>query len=604
MVSAPKLRSGVHQKDCDLEGVEGASPPTPSHFLLFIMFAQLFAAVVSVVDVAVKTVTSTVEVIAGQKTPEEALKAVAETVTESPVVKSVTGLVEVATGEKNWEEYGTDLVESAKNTSIGRVVEGVVDIANGKDVGDALLDAAKKTSIGEAIDTTVNVISGETPIEEGVNTVVKTVAGANSPIATAVKEGSAIASGETSVVDGTTAVVQAVVAQTDPKQAHEIGVVKEQLQNEPEVVSTAIDKAIDNVTHGGFTATRELIDSTGLTNMKDRQDAAIESFQKGNIGEGVQHALAVTPLTNTVANAVDQAKGDTHGAFGHEASFGAPKGEALTGITDAVLNARTNGYYSKVRDISDSTGITDIKDQLNGGFDALMAGDLETATEKLLIRSAAVPNALARMAEKGSAYWDDLALPSADSVVALTEKSIAPLSDLGSGQRVREDAKAFIEDIYAGEFNQAANRARSLSANAEQAGFTVGAETSSYIESLEIFATGGREFDNLVDVTLNQYLQKNNPVDSLTGETAEVNAIIDNAGRIMEAGFGGVSGDIINKDFITYSEVILPLETDVVAPLMTNQLAMATVFNGSHPSDPNQHRNQEQFHAQPDEVLA
>ena len=604
MGSTPKLRSGVHQKDCDLEGVEGASPPTPSHFLLFIMIAQLFAAAVSVVDVAVKTVTSTVEVIAGQKTPEEALKAVAETVTESPVVKSVTGLVEVATGEKNWEEYGTDLVESAKNTSIGRVVEGVVDIANGKDVGDALLDAAKKTSIGEAIDTTVNVISGETPIEEGVNTVVKTVAGANSPIATAVKEGSAIASGETSVVDGTTAVVQAVVAQTDPKQAHEIGVVKEQLQNEPEVVSKAIDNAINRITHSGFTPARELIDSTGLTNMKDRQDAAIRSFQKGDIGEGVQHALAVAPVNNIVANAVDQAKGDTHGAFGHEASFGAPKGKALTGITDAVLNARTNGYYSKVRDISDSTGITDIKDQLNGGFDALMAGDLETATEKLLIRSAAVPNALARMAEKGSAYWEDLALPSADSVVALTEKSIAPLSDLGSGQRVREDAKAFIEDIYAGEFNQAANRARSLRVNAEQAGFTVGAETSSYVEALELFATGGSEFDNLVDVTLNQYLQKNNPVDSLTGETAEVNAIIDNAGRIMEAGFGGVSGDIINKDFITYSEVILPLETDVVAPLMTNQLAMATVFNGSHPSDPNQHRNQEQFHAQPDEVLA
>ena len=100
------------------------------------MFAQLFAAVVSVADVAVKTVTSTVEVIAGEKTPEEALNAVVETVTESPVVKSVTGLVEVASGEKSWEDYGTDLVESAKNTSIGRVVEGVVDIANGKDVSN------------------------------------------------------------------------------------------------------------------------------------------------------------------------------------------------------------------------------------------------------------------------------------------------------------------------------------------------------------------------------------------------------------------------------------------------------------------------------------
>ena len=564
------------------------------------MFAQLFAAAVSVVDVAVKTVTSTVEVIAGQKTPEQAFNAVAETVTESPVVKSVTGLIEVANGEKDWEEYGTDLVESAKNTSIGRVVEGVVDIANGKDVGDALLDAAKKTTIGEAIDTTSKVISGETSIEEGV----KTVAGADSPIAAAVEEGSAIASGETSVVDGTTAVVQAVVAQTDPKQAQEIGVVKEQLQNEPEVVSNAIDNAINDMTYGGFTATRELIDSTGLTNMKDRQDAAIQSFQKGDIGEGVQHALAVTPLTNTIANAVDQEKGNTHGAFGHEASFGAPKGEALTGITDAVLDARTDGYYSKVRDVVDSTGITDIKDQLDGGFDALMAGDLETATEKLLIRSTGVPNVLARMAEKGSDYWEDLSLPSAESVVALAEKRIAPLSDLGSGQRVREDAKAFIKDIYAGEFSQAASRARSLSVNAEQAGFTVGAETSSYIEALETFATGGSEFDNLVDVTFNQYLEKNDSVDSLTGETFDFIGTSDNLGRIMEAGFGSVSGDIFDTDFVTNPEVILPLQADVVAPLLTDQQAEALIFNGSHQSDPTKPHHQDQFHAQHDDVLA
>ena len=471
------------------------------------MFAQLFAAVVSVADVAVKTVTSTVEVIAGEKTPEEALNAVVETVTESPVVKSVTGLVEVASGEKSWEDYGTDLVESAKNTSIGRVVEGVVDIANGKDVGEALLDAAKQTSVGEAIDTTTKVISGETSIEEGGKAIVNTMTGANSPIATAVKEGSAIASGETSVIDGTTAVVQAVVAQTDPKQAREIGVVKEQLQNEPEVVSNAIDNAINNVTHGGFTATRELIDSTGLTNMKDRQEAAIRSFQKGDIGEGVQHALAVTPVTNIVANAADQAKGDTKGAFGHEASFGAPKGEAITGITDAVLDARTGGYYSKVRDVSDSMGITDIKDQLTGGFDALMEGNLDKATEKLFVRSAVVPNVLARMTEKGSAYWEELSLPSSESVVALTEAAMGPLPDMGSGQRVREDAKAFIEDIYAGEFRQAANRARSLSVNAEQAGISVGGETTAYIDALERFASGGTEFDNIVDITVDHYLE-------------------------------------------------------------------------------------------------
>ena len=565
------------------------------------MFAQIFAAFVSVADVVVTTVSSTVEVIAGQKTPEEALNAVVETVTESPVVKSVTGLVEVASGEKSWEDYGTDLVESAKNTSIGRVVEGVVDIANGKDVGDALVDAAKQTSIGEAIDTTVKVISGETSVEEGSKTIVNTVAGANSPIATAVKEGAAVASGETSVVDGATAVVQAVVAQTDPQQAREIGVVKEQLQNEPDVVSTAIDKAINNVTHGGFTATRELIDSTGLTNMKDRQDAAIRSFQKGDIGEGIQHALAVTPVTNMVANAVDQAKGDTNGAFGHQATFGAPTGEAITGVTDAVLDARTDGYYSKVRDVVDSTGLTDIKDQLNGGFDALMAGDLETATEKLLIRSAAVPNALARMAEKGSTYWEDLSLPSAESVIALAEQSIAPLPDLGSGQRVREDAKAFIENIYAGEFNQAVNRARSLSLNAEQTGITLGAEVTSYIEALELFANGGSEFDNLVDVTLNQYLVKNSPVDSITGETAD-DKIINNIGATTKAGFWN-SSDTTETDFITNPEVIPPLKALDNVSLLTDHLATATVINGLDTSDPTQ-QQQDPFLAQNDDLLA
>ena len=29
--STPELCSGVHQKGCDLEGVEGATPPTPNH---------------------------------------------------------------------------------------------------------------------------------------------------------------------------------------------------------------------------------------------------------------------------------------------------------------------------------------------------------------------------------------------------------------------------------------------------------------------------------------------------------------------------------------------------------------------------------------------
>ena len=31
--STPELCSGVHQKGCDLEGVEGATPPTPNHSL-------------------------------------------------------------------------------------------------------------------------------------------------------------------------------------------------------------------------------------------------------------------------------------------------------------------------------------------------------------------------------------------------------------------------------------------------------------------------------------------------------------------------------------------------------------------------------------------
>ena len=30
-MSTPELCSGVHQKGCDLEGVEGATPPTPNH---------------------------------------------------------------------------------------------------------------------------------------------------------------------------------------------------------------------------------------------------------------------------------------------------------------------------------------------------------------------------------------------------------------------------------------------------------------------------------------------------------------------------------------------------------------------------------------------
>ena len=66
------------------------TPQNSNHLALFIMFAQMFAAVVSVVDVTVTTVTSTVQVIAGQKTAAEAVNAVVETVTESPVVKSVT----------------------------------------------------------------------------------------------------------------------------------------------------------------------------------------------------------------------------------------------------------------------------------------------------------------------------------------------------------------------------------------------------------------------------------------------------------------------------------------------------------------------------------
>lgn len=470
-----------------------------------IMFAQLFSAVVSAVDVVAKTVTSTVDVVAGRKTPAEALSAVAETVTESPLVKSVTGLVEVASGDKTWEDYGTDLVESARNTTLGSVVEGVIDVANGKDVGDALVDAAKKTSVGEAIDTTVQVISGESSVSEGVNK----LAGEHAPIAKAVNAGSEVITGEMTLVDAATEVAQAVTAERDPRAAQEIGVVKDQLMNEPDTVSKAIDKALNQQTEGFYTAARDLVDSTGLTNMKERQLAAIESFQEGNIGDGVQHAVAATgPVGNLVANTVDNADNNTEGAFGHAITLGAPKADALTGMVDATLDLRSGGYFSKVRDVSDSMGITDIKEQMNGGFDALINGDFNTAAETLLLRVNPIPNVLSRMAEKGTGYWEDLQLPDADKVVALTEKAMGGLPSLGSSQRLREEASAFIEDLYAGEFSQAANRAHSLRTHAENAGINLGSGTDGYIEALDLFAGGGEQFDALVDASVDRYLNQ------------------------------------------------------------------------------------------------
>ena len=72
----------------------------------------------------------------------------------------------------------------------------------------------------------------------------------------------------------------------------------------------------------------------------------------------------------------------------------------------------------------------------------------------------------------------------------------------------------------------------------------------------------------------------------------------------MEAGFGGVFGEIFDTDFVTNPEVILPLQADVVAPLLTDQQAEAPIFNGSHLSDPTKPHHQDQFHAQHDDVLA
>ena len=72
----------------------------------------------------------------------------------------------------------------------------------------------------------------------------------------------------------------------------------------------------------------------------------------------------------------------------------------------------------------------------------------------------------------------------------------------------------------------------------------------------------------------------------------------------MEASFGSVFGDIFDTDFVTNPEVILPLQADVVAPLLTDQQAEALIFNGSHQSDPTKPNHQDQFHTQHDDVLA
>ena len=177
---------------------------------------------------------------------------------------------------------------------------------------------------------------------------------------------------------------------------------------------------------------------------------------------------------------------------------------AITGITDAVLDARTGGYYSKVRDVSDSMGVTDIKDQLTGGFDALMEGNLDKATEKLFVRSAVVPNVLARMTE-GIGLLEELSLPSSESVVALTEAAMGPLPDMGSGQRVREDAKAFIETSTpenSGKQSTVPGRS-ALTPNRQESVL----EEKPPLTSRRWNTVGGTEFDNIVDITVDHYLK-------------------------------------------------------------------------------------------------
>lgn len=481
----------------------------------------------SMIDTAAKVVTSTVDVVSGNKTFTEAAAEVVESVKSNPIVKIAANTAQVIAGEKTFEEASEDVLDSVKNTTAGRMVEAAVDIANGEDVGETLVEAAKDSKVGQSvakvIDTVDDAVQGEAAIEDVAAQVVEEATGSHASGEVA-KQVINIANDKTSPGDGLKQSAQAIGMEIDANATKEALLINDQISKDPGLVKKAMDGVINKNTQGTWSVAKKLVDSTGLSNIDERQNAAIQSFSEGDLGNGLKHSAGSVPLVNNLVSAIEIVSGSEGEATNRHDSITPPSGEAMTGLVDYVYNHKkmTNKYYSKIRDLSDSTGLTDMKSQMIQGWDALFQGEFEKATQHF-IRTNVLINAVAREKELGDNY--QVTAPGAKQVIALMKHEGMKGADwefkfgsqFGSGKVMQQQAEDLYDDLINGRFEQALSKAPKLLNQAHQDGVIENgdqlAESLVRLQQLrDRFADFSGISDRQVDDPLTDYQKGNSTV--------------------------------------------------------------------------------------------
>ena len=360
------------------------------------------------------------------------------------------------------------------------------------------------------INNVVDVVNGEKTFVEAAQDLAESVA--PQPFVEAVNNTKDVVNGDKAFGEGVLQVAGSVAGPANP------ALVIEQLQD-TEKVSGTVDSFIDDATNDAWSAGKTLIDSTNLTNIDARQNAAVKSFQKGDIGSGLYNAFAMNPALNPIINQVESAAGFTNGPYGHTDPIQAPSAKAIVKVGDAVADAYTKGSYSAIRDLSDSTGLTDIKNQQIEVINKIYAGDVFGALGHFG-RSTPFQNILFRVGEKGFVnYFAGLTAPDKKLVTNYLvgkaigkmgmSKNVKRVSKWGEPAEIMSHLKETLGDAYDDGIKQVGELftgKKSIGESLKDAGESIGEE----VRKLD-FDNGIYQASDLD--SKNQYLEPSSPIE-------------------------------------------------------------------------------------------
>ena len=217
---------------------------------------------------------------------------------------------------------------------------------------------------------------------------------------------------------------------------------------DPKKLSKSVDKIVDNFTANTWTAGKKFLDSTKLTNLQETQENAVKSFQKGDIGGGIENTLNLNPISNGVTKVIENPE-----------QIQPPSGESVASVALLPLDYKTKGFASKIIAVSDNMCLTNIEKSISNGWNALVQGKIAEASEHFT--NVNPLNHFTNGLAKGN-YFSNLSAPDKEKVMALLEKGITSkyglnlniqakvASDYGQANQIRES----IKDVLDGNFDK------------------------------------------------------------------------------------------------------------------------------------------------------